>query len=109
MDTTFPYKPPKIAKDFSKRIYSGVFSLKNSDAESVLELLYMAYADVQGRDSEEIDTGFIRLDALLNKLTLDENNAVFETVCDLCDAYEKRAFIDAIQIGAYLILELQSN
>lgn len=109
MDATFSYTSPKIAMDFSKRIHSGVFSLKNSDMDSVLELLYTAYADVQGRDSEEIDSGFIRLDTLLNKLSLDENNAVFETVCDLCDAYEKRAFMDAIQIGAYLMMELQSN
>ena len=109
MDTIFPYKPAKIAKAFSERIHSGVFSLKNSDAASVLELLYMAYADVQGRDSKEIDMGFLQLDAQLEKLSLDENNAVFGTVCNLCDAYEKRAFIDAIQIGAYLILELQSN
>ena len=27
----------------------------------------------------------------------------------LCDAYEKRAFLDAVQIGAYLMLELQAK
>ena len=109
MDTTFPYKPAKIAKDFSQRIHSGVFSLKNSDAESALEFLYMAYADVQGRDPKEIDQGFLDLDTHLSKFSLDENNETFGIVCKLCDAYEKRAFIDAIQIGAYLILELQAN
>ena len=110
MDTTFPYKHPKIAKDFSQRIHSGVFSLKNSDAASVLEFLYMAYADVQGRDPKEIDQGFINLENHLSKaVSLEENNEIFSIVCRLCDAYEKRAFLDAIQIGAYLMLELQAN
>ena len=110
MDTTIPYKPSKIAKDFSQQIHSGVFSLKNSDAESVLEFLYMAYTDVQGRDPKEIDQGFIELENHLSKaVSLEENNEIFGIVCALCDAYEKRAFMDAVQIGAYLMLELQSN
>ena len=109
MDTTFPYKPAKIAKDFSQRIHSGVFPLKNSDAESVLEFLYMAYADVQGRDPKEIDQGFMDLDTHLSKFSLEENNETFGIVCKLCDAYEKRAFMDAIQIGAYLMMELQAQ
>ena len=109
MDTTFPYKPAKIAKDFSQRIHSGVFSLKISDAESVLEFLYMAYADVQGRDPKEIDQGFMDLDTHLSKFSLEENNETFGIVCKLCDAYEKRAFMYAIQIGAYLMMELQAQ
>ena len=109
MDTTFPYKPAKIAKAFSERIHSGVFSLKNSDATSVLEFLYMAYADVQSRDPKEIDQGFLDLDTHLSKFSLEENNETFGIVCKLCDAYEKRAFMDAIQIGAYLMIELQTQ
>lgn len=109
MDITLPFKPAKIAKDFYDRIHAGTFGLKNSDAESVLEFLYIAYADVQDRDPKEIDQGFMDLDTHLSKFSLEENNETFGIVCRLCDAYEKRAFIDAIQIGAYLMLELQEN
>ena len=110
METTFPYQPAKIAKDFSNRIHTGGFCLKNSDAESVLAFLHMAYADVQDRDPKEIDQGFIELDNHLSKaVSLEENNEIFSIVCRLCNAYEKRAFIDAIQIGAYLMLELQAK
>ena len=110
MDNTVPYKPSTIAKAFSEHIHSGVFSLQNSDAASVLEFLYIAYTDVQSRDPKEIDQGFIELDNHLSKaVSLEENNEIFGIVCRLCDAYEKRAFIDAIQIGAYLMLELQAN
>ena len=75
----------------------------------MLEFLYRAYADIQGRDPKEIDQGFMDLDTHLSKFSFDENNEVFAIVCTLCDAYEKRAFMDAIQIGAYLIMELQGN
>ena len=109
MDNTFPYTPPIIAKAFSERIHSGAFQLKNTDAASVLDLLYMAYTDVQGRDPKEIGQGFLNLDKHLSKFSLEENNEAFGIVCKLCDAYEKRAFIDAIQIGAYLMMELQSS
>ena len=110
MDITFHYQPAKIAKDFSDCIHTGSFGLQNSDATSVLEFLYIAYTDVQGRDSKEIDRGFIDLDNHLSKaVSLEENNEIFSIVCSLCDAYEKRAFLDAIQIGAYLMLEMQAN
>ena len=109
METTFPYQPAMIAKDFSDRIHAGSFGLKNTDATSVLEFLYIAYTDVQGRDPKEIDQGFLDLDDHLSGVTLEENIEIFGIVCHLCDAYEKRAFIDAIQIGAYLMLELQDK
>ena len=110
MDNTFPYRPSKIAKDFSDRIRAGSFGLKNTDASSVLEFLYMAYTDVQGRDPKEIDQGFVNLESHLSKaVSLEENNEIFGIVCGLCDAYEKRTFLDAIQIGAYLMQELQAN
>ena len=77
MDITIPYKPAKIAKDFSQQIHSGVFSLKNSNAESVLEFLYTAYTDAQGRDPEEVNQGFIELDDHLTKaVSMDENNEI---------------------------------
>ena len=110
MDTSFPFQPANVAKAFSERIRTGCFSFKNTDAVSVLEFLYTAYADVQDRDPKEIEQGFINLDNHLTKaVSLAEHNQIFGIVCGLCDAYEKRAFIDAIQIGAYLILELQGK
>jgi len=110
MDTTIPFRPTTVAKAFSERIHSGSFEMKNTDAASVLEFLYIAYTDIQGRDPKEIDQGFVALgDHLSKAVSLEENNEIFGIVCRLCDAYEKRAFIDAIQIGAYLMLELQAK
>ena len=107
MDTTILYHPSTIAKAFSEHIFSGITGLKNTDTESVLEFLYTAYTDIQDRDPKEIDQGFIDLDNHLEGVSLEENNTIFSIVCGLCNAYEKRAFMDAIQIGTCLMLELQ--
>ena len=109
MKDTFPFEPSIIAKALSEHIHTGPFSLRNSDATSVLEFLYIAYTDVQDQDPKEIRQGFMDLDKHLSKFSLEENNEAFGIVCKLCDAFEKRAFIDAILIGAYLMMELQGK
>ena len=109
MDTTFSHQPANIAKALSARIYSCIRGLKDSEPDSVLEFLYTAYADEQGQDPQEIKQYFVDLDNHLKGLSLEENNEIFAIVCSICSAYEKRAFLDAIQIGACLVLELQGN
>ena len=109
MDNTIHYDIPIIARAFSEHIHTDSFGFKNSNAGSVLEFLYIAYTDVQDQDPEEISHGFMDLDKHLSKFSLEENNEAFGIVCKLCNAYEKRAFMDAIQIGAYLMMELQGK
>ena len=97
--------PPQLHEYISNH----PFQLPGANTASVLELLYVAYADNLGRDPQEIEQGFLRLGEHLEPLPLDENNTIFAIVCELCNAYEKRAFMDAIQLGAYLMLELQGK
>ena len=58
MSNTLPYQPATIAKAFYEHIHTSALELKNTDAESVLEFLYTAYAEVQDRDPEAIDLGW---------------------------------------------------
>lgn len=100
---------PKIAQHLAHCLEGQHFQLPGTDATSVLDLLYLTYTDNLGRDPEEIERGFLALGEHLESLPLDENNAIFAIVCELCNAYEKRAFMDAIKLGAYFILELQEK
>lgn len=109
MGTNIPQQSASIAKAFSARIYSCVRGLNDSDSDSVLEFLYTAYADEQGQDPQELKQHFVALDDHLQILSLEENNEIFSIVCSICSAYEKRAFLDGIQVGASLMLELQGN
>ena len=81
--------------------------LGDTDCETVLDQLYQAYAESHESDPPEIRDGFKELDDLLGSLSLDDNNAVWNLCCQLCTAYEHKAFLDGLQYGAHLINELK--
>ena len=83
------------------------FAAGNGDAETVLDQLYQAYAESHESDPLEISEGFKELEDFLCSLLLEDNNAVFNLCCRLCSAYEHKAFIDGLQYGAHLMLELK--
>ena len=81
-------------------------NLGDSDCETVLDQLYLAYAESHESDPPEIRDGFKELDGLLGSLSLNDNNAVWNLCCQLCTAYERKGFLDGLQYGAHLIFEL---
>ena len=80
--------------------------LGTSDYDTVLDQLYQVYAETHESDPEEISGGFKELEDFVCALPLDDNNAVFNLCCRLCSVYERKAFIDGLQYGAHLLLEL---
>ena len=99
--------------DISKRlevyIKTHKFDGGTSECETVLDQIYQAYAESHESDPPEIRDGFKDLDDLLGNLSLDDNNAVWNLCCQLCTAYEHKAFIDGLQYGAHLISELYAD
>ena len=87
-------------------IASIPLNLGDSDCETVLDQLYQAYAESHEADPPEIRDGFKELDDLLGSLALNDNNAVWNLCCQLCTAYERKAFLDGLQYGAHLMNEL---
>ena len=96
----------KIAQRLKAYIDTHPFDSGGSDCETVLAQLYQACAGSHESDPPEIRDNFKELDELLGALPLDDNNAVFNLCCSLCTAYERKAFLDGIQYGAHLVLEL---
>ena len=93
------------------RPYIETHPLDTGDAEcpTVLDQLYLAYAESHESDPQEIRDGFKELEEFLCSLPLDDNNAVFNLCCRLCSAYEEKAFHDGLLYGAYLMWELFSE
>ena len=83
------------------------FDPGDDDCVTVLDQLYLAYANAHESDPLEIRKGFEELEELLHILPLSDNNAVCDLCCRLCGAYERKAFLDGLQYGAHLILELR--
>ena len=97
-----------IARRLNAYIQKHSFDTGDSGCETVLDQLYQAYAESHESDPAEIGDGFKALEEFLHTLPLEDNNAVFNLCCRLCSAYERKAFLDGLQYGANLMLELHS-
>ena len=95
-----------IAKRLKAYVDKHPFDPGDSDCETVLDQLYQAYTESHESDPLEIRDGFKELDDLLGGLPLDDNNAVWNLCCQLCSAYEHKAFLDGLRYGACLMQEL---
>ncbi len=96
----------ELAQRLEAYIEAHPFDPGDSDCETVLDQLYRAYAESHENDPPKILDGFKELDNFLEGLPLDDNNAVWNLCCQLCTAYEHKAFLDGLRYGAYLIQEL---
>ena len=96
----------KIAQQLKAYIDTHPFDSGDSDCETVLDQLYQAYAESHESDPPEIRDGFKALDEFLEGVSLDDSNAVWNLCCQLCTAYEHKAFLDGLRYGAYLMHEL---
>lgn len=99
----------EIAKRMKVYIDTHPFDPGNGDCETVLDQLFQAYAESHENDPAEISDGFMELEEFLCTLPLEDNNTVFNLCCRLCSVYERKAFIDGVQYGAHMILELQRD
>lgn len=96
----------KILQNLKSYIQTHPFDSGDDDCDSVLDMLYLTYANSHECDPPEIRAGFEELGGLLHTLPLADNNAVCKLCCRLCDAYKHKAFIDGVLYGAHLISEL---
>ena len=96
-----------LAHRLNTYIKSHTLDLGDGGCETVLDQLYQAYAESHESDPEEIGDGFKELEEYLHTLPLKNNNAVFNLCCRLCSAYERKAFLDGLQYGAHLMIDVQ--
>lgn len=78
-----------------------------SNAESVLEMLYAAYAENNEHETEECIAGFLALDAILSDLPVAISNPIFDKVCALCSCHERSGFTNGLKFGVRLGNELK--
>ena len=95
-----------ISEALKSYIEKHPFDPGDSGCETVLDQLYQAYAESHESDPPEIRAGFAELESFLEKLPLDNNNAVFNLCCCIYTEYERKAFKDGLLYGARLIWEL---
>ena len=80
--------------------------LSEAEPESVMEMLYAFYREINRPEPEEIKKQFSHLYDILGKLPLGEMDAVWDRICDLCSAYLRMGYLDGLGMGAKLMKEL---
>ena len=94
---------PKVMRAY---LETHPFVPGDDDCITVLDQLYLAYANSREFDPPDIRKGFAELEVFLKGLPLSDNNAVCNLCCRLCAAYERKAFIDGLLYGVHLMKEI---
>ena len=72
----------------------------------LLDRLYCCYTQQKGMNKGHIQQSFCQLDSILSQLPIQQQDAVVDTTCNLCTAYQKEGFQDGILVGFRLFTEL---
>ena len=80
-----------------------------NDAQSLLELLCYIYMKDFPTDSATIRYQYQQINCMAERLTIEENNEIFNLTVDMCDAYIHKSFLDGLIIGYHLFTELNST
>lgn len=76
------------------------------DGESVLTLLYEAYAESNRMDDGTIREDFNELYRLMNGMDLREIDRIIYPVCTLCRDHQRSGFVEGIKVSIRLQAEL---
>lgn len=73
---------------------------------SILEFLWNCYSCEHPVYDGKIHEAEKALAPVLEELSVEASDAVFDLVVHLCDCYQRAAFLEGIQVGARLVMEL---
>ena len=76
------------------------------DGESVLTLLYEAYAESNRMDDGTIKEDFNELYRQMNGMELREMDKIIYPVCTLCRDHQRSGFVEGVKVGMRLREEL---
>jgi len=79
---------------------------RQGNSGSALEDLYWYYFTEHPVDTAEIKKRFSELEGILNQLTMDDHDRVWNLACFLCIEHEKRGFLEGAAMGGTLVAEL---
>lgn len=77
------------------------------DGESVLTLLYEAYAESNKMDDGTIKEDFNELYRVMNGMELREMDKIIYPVCTLCRDHQRSGFVEGFKVAIRLCHELE--
>lgn len=72
------------------------------DGKDLQALLYDCYRELHPRDNAVVKKAFGELNTVLEQLTLQEQDRVWDLTCSLCFESEQQAFLEGLRVGIQL-------
>ena len=88
------------------RSYLTEQKLQDESPQSILNMLYEAYNEINLMDDDKVRQDFHELYELMNGMPLREMDQIVYPVCTLCHDHERSVFIHGVQVGIRLAQEL---
>jgi hypothetical protein len=79
------------------------------DGDSVLTMLYEAFAEANPMDDGRLKQDFNDLYALMNGMPLREMDKIIYPVCTLCRDHQRSGFVEGVKVGVKLKQELEEQ
>ena len=95
-----------VYEKYKEQLLNAMEENDHINGKALLELLYTCYTEEKPIDNRKIQEQFARVDDIMSKLSLDENNSVFLLICSLCEEYAKEAFYLGLEVGFGLSAEI---
>ena len=89
------------------RSYLAEQKLTDESPQSILNMLYEAYNEINSMDDDKVKQDFHELYELMNGMPLREMDQIVYPVCTLCRDHERDRFIHGVQVGMRLAAELK--
>ena len=93
-------------EDFKKYLSKNPIIGELSGVESLMDTLYQFYMESGNQDDEKIKACFREIRYYTRNLSFEEGDAVCTSIITLLAEQERVAFLDGLQVGAQLLLEL---
>ena len=89
------------------RSYLAEQKLTDESPQSILNILYEAYNEINLMDDDKVKQDFHDLYELMNGMPLQEMDKIVYPVCTLCRDHERSGFIHGVKVGMRLAEELK--
>ncbi len=87
--------------------YLAEQKLQDESPQSILNMLFDAYNEINRMDDDKIKQDFHELYEQMNGMSLQEMDKIIYPVCTLCHDHERSGFIHGVQVGIRLAEELK--
>ena len=93
-------------ENLNKYLAEQELGLEDINAESLIDVLFYFFCLENTVELPAVSKSFDKMETILEKLSLDDNNSLFLLTCEISEQYRREAFRTGLLVGFRLYREL---